>query len=124
MFTDSLQDVRQGARSLRQRRVASVAIVSVIGLAIAINSTVFSVVSAVLLQAQPDPHAHRLVRLWSGEGADPTGRASLLELDRWQRSTEALAGIAAYRPGVRTWADGEGRGRAIAVAEVSCRSSR
>jgi putative ABC transport system permease protein len=119
VFTDSVQDVRQAARSLGQRRVASVAMVSVIGLAIAINTTVFSVVSAVLLQPQPYAHADRLVRLWFGDGGDPTGRASLPELDRWQRSTDALAGIAAYRPGVRTWADGGGRGRAIAVAEVS-----
>jgi predicted permease len=113
------QDARQAWRSLRGRWIASLAIVSVVGLAIAINSTVFSVVSAVLLRPLPYPQPERLVRLWFGEPHDPTGGAFPRDIDHWRRTTEALEGIAAYRSGVRTWADEAGRGRGILVAEVS-----
>jgi predicted permease len=91
----------------------------VAGLSIAVNTTVFSVVSAVLLRAPAFPQPERLVRLWFGTPNDRAGRATRTDLERWTLGTGAFEHLTAYRPGVRTFATAGGTGRGLPVAEVS-----
>jgi hypothetical protein len=96
-----LEDTKQATRCLRRRAGSSLSIVCVIALAIAVNSTVFSAVSAVLLGSSPYPRPDRLVRLWFGNQDSQARRALPRDLARWAASGEAFEHIAAYRPGVR-----------------------
>jgi hypothetical protein len=114
-----LEDTKQATRCLRRRAGSSLSIVCVIALAIAVNSTVFSAVSAVLLGSSPYPRPDRLVRLWFGNQDSQARRALPRDLARWAASGEAFEHIAAYRPGVRTFAADVDSGRALPIAEVS-----
>ncbi|MGH9657959.1 MAG: ABC transporter permease, partial [Bryobacteraceae bacterium] len=57
-------DLRYGARMLLKGRGATAAAVVALALGIGANSTVFSVVHAVLLRPLPFPQEHKLVRVW------------------------------------------------------------
>lgn len=118
-LTGVLEDARQATRCLRRRMASSLSIVCVMALAIAVNSTVFSAVSAVLLGASPYPAPDRLVRLWFGDQESQGGRALPRDLARWTEAGEAFEHVGAYRPGVQTFATELESGRAVAVAEVS-----
>jgi hypothetical protein len=58
-----LQDIRYAVRSLLKDRAVSAIVVACLALGIGINSTLFSVVDGVLLQALPFKSPERLVRL-------------------------------------------------------------
>ena len=59
-----LHDLRASLRSVRRAPVLSMAIVLTAALGIGVNTAVFSVVDAVLLQPPPYPHGERLTQVW------------------------------------------------------------
>ena len=114
-----VQDVRHATRYLARRRGSSISIVVVIGLAIAVNTTVFSAISAVLLRPSPYPEPDHLVRLWFGDQEGYAGRALPEDIADWSDGSDAFEDVAVYRPGIRTLSTDTERGRGIVIAEVS-----
>src|SRR5262245_31467257 len=58
------QDLRQGARSLFKQPTFTIVTVITLALGVGANTTIFSVVHAVLLQSLPYRDADRLVSVW------------------------------------------------------------
>lgn len=93
-------EVRFAARSLRKRPDMSVAAVAVLALAVGANTTVFSVVKAVLLDRLPFPEAERLVMMWDvfPEQA-PEGRLhpiALSHVREWSERTDLFEGVGGF----------------------------
>jgi predicted permease len=99
-----LKDVRYGARSLRRTPGFTIAAIVTLALGIGANSTIFTLLDAVILKALPVPAPHELVTLYENgpEGApDPTGgtgrylRFSYPRFVRFQQAVGAQASLAA-----------------------------
>ena len=93
------QDIREAARFLAANPGFTAVVVLTLGLAIGVNSTIFSVLNGVLLRpldyAQPD----RLVGLWESnqaEGLDRSEVSAATYID-WRDRTRAFERIGIYR---------------------------
>jgi putative ABC transport system permease protein len=93
------RDIREAARFLAANPGFALVVVLTLGLAIGINSTIFSVLNGVLLQplayAQPD----RLVTVWESnvaQGLDRSQVSGATYLD-WRQRTKAFERIGIYR---------------------------
>jgi putative ABC transport system permease protein len=82
-----LNDIRVGVRSLLKDCGFTAAAVLTLALGIAANSTIFTIVNAVLLRDLPFTEPDRIVDL---------GEVSYLDLQDWRASSRTLAGIAAF----------------------------
>src|SRR5262245_31832066 len=58
------QDLRYGGRIIRRSPGFSLLVIVILGLGVAVNAVMFSVVNAVVVQPLPFPDAERLVRVW------------------------------------------------------------
>ena len=76
-----LQDLRYGVRILRRSPRFTVAVVLVLGLGVAMTTTVFAIVDSLLLNAVPFAESHRLVVLnqWSSGSGGPRQPAAMVE---------------------------------------------
>jgi len=88
-------DLRQGLRGLRRNRLATALAVVSLALAIAGNSTVFSIVSAMLIRPLPFEEAERIVMLTDRNagnalGITPESAANFLDLRERATSFEEL----------------------------------
>lgn len=92
-----LQDIRYGLRLLRQ--APGVTLIAVLSLAIGIgvNTAIFSVVNAVLLNPLPYHDSDRLVTLYQGSNNFPQGSVSFPNFLDWQRMNRSFTALAAYR---------------------------
>jgi predicted permease len=92
-----LQDIRYALRMMRRSPLFSAAVIVTIALAIAANTTIFSVVNAVLLRPLPFADANRLVQV--AEKNDrlnlPTFSASVLNFVSWREQARSLEEVAA-----------------------------
>jgi putative ABC transport system permease protein len=102
-----LQDVRNACRLLVQKPGFTFIVVLTLALGIGANSAIFSFVNAVLLRPLPYKEADRLVRIESVRGTE-SGRISMLELQDLKEQVSAIESIAAYMPGARYNASGDG----------------
>jgi putative ABC transport system permease protein len=92
------QDLRHGARTLRANPGFTAIAVITLALGIGANTTIFSVVKAVVLQPLPYPEAERLVRLWEsnpGRGW-PEFSASVPNFEDWRMQQSVYEELAAY----------------------------
>ena len=93
-----LQDLRQAVRSLAKARGFVAVVVLILALGIGANTSIFSVVRAVLLRPLPLPEPDRLVRLYESfrTGGDEA-QLSLAPLtwQRWREGNEVFTDIAA-----------------------------
>ena len=91
-----VQDVRHAARSLgRDRLFTSVAIL-VLALGIGGNTTVFSLVNALLLNPFPYPHADRLVEILERAGGEPLSTVPLPDYAIWGEQATAFEAMGTY----------------------------
>jgi putative ABC transport system permease protein len=93
-----VQDIRYAVRGIsRERRFAAIA-AGTLALGIGVNTAVFSVLQAMLIQPLPYDRADRLTLIWSafekmGAPRAPGAGPELLELQRRNKAYEGVAGI-------------------------------
>ena len=115
-------DLRYAFRVMSRTPSFAVAVVTVLALGIGANTTIFSVVNAVLLRPLPFEEPERLVRIFT---RTPDGRLFELSPGKfydWQRDARSFEGMAMYqccgfRELALTGADGARAVRATSVSE-------
>ncbi len=114
-------DLRYAFRVMSRTPSFAVAVVSVLALGIGANTTIFSIVNAVLLRPLPFEEPERLVRIFT---RTPGGRRFELSPGKfydWQRDAQSFEGMAMYQCcGFRELAlTGTGTARTIRATAVS-----
>lgn len=94
-MTSFLADLRYAWRLLRARPAFAALIIVTLGVGIGANSTIFSVVHALLLQPFPFTDPDRLVRVATIKGGEE-GPLAVPELDDLQSVTDAIEAVAGY----------------------------
>jgi predicted permease len=92
-----LQDLRYGARSLRKNRSFTAVAVLTLALGIGANTSLFSVVNAVLLNPLPYPHPEQLVTLHESKPNFENGSISYPNFRDWQKENHTFSGMAISR---------------------------
>ncbi len=112
-FEDILQDLRYGTRMLRKSPGFALIAIATLALGIGVNTAIFSVVKAVLLDSLPYREPSRLVTITDGddENNNPT-RVSYGEFSDWKSRQHAFEQIALYR-GWTPAATGDGTPRMV-----------
>jgi predicted permease len=114
-------DLRYAFRVMSRTPSFAVAVVSVLALGIGANTTIFSIVNAVLLRPLPFEEPERLVRIFT---RTPGGRLFELSPGKfydWQRDAQSFEGMAMYQCcGFRALAlTGTGAARTVHATAVS-----
>ena len=102
-----LADARHAFRQLWHAPSFTLAAVAALALGIGVNTAIFSVVDAVLLQPVPFPDPDRLVFF---ENSSPQGNgpaASPAKFAHWSKQTEVIQDPAAFNTGIMNLTDGE-----------------
>ena len=91
-----LQDLRYGVRILRRSPRFTVAVVLVLGLGVAMTTTVFAIVDSLLLNAVPFAEPHRLVELnrFEPSGGGPVQPVAMVE--NWRDETMLFERVETY----------------------------
>src|SRR5262245_37426077 len=92
-----LQDLRYGLRMLAKKPSFTAVAVFTLALGIGANSTIFSVVNAVLLRPMPLEDPDRLIKIWETFLPSGQGTASIPNLKDWREHNTVFNGIAAYQ---------------------------
>jgi putative ABC transport system permease protein len=114
-------DLRYAFRVMSRTPSFAVAVVSMLALGIGANTTIFSIVNAVLLRPLPFEEPERLVRIFT---RTPGGRLFELSPGKfydWQRDAQSFEGMAMYPCcGLREFAlTGTGTARTVSMTAVS-----
>jgi putative ABC transport system permease protein len=116
-----LQDIRYAARGLRKNPGFVAIVVLSLALGIGANSTIFSVMDALLYRSLPFPHPNRLVVIWEAPISQPENFQSppIAELLDWKAQNHVFNDIA-LTSGIEpaTFADANGS-EAIRVQDVT-----
>ena len=120
MMEAMLLDIRYALRTLWKAKGFTAIAVLTIAMAIAANSSIFSVINAVLLRPLPYPDADRLVVLWTQfpAGGNATFPASQAEYWDYREESEAFQNMGAFSVGTAT-VTGDGNPERIAAASAS-----
>jgi predicted permease len=97
-FEDMLQDLRYGARMLRKSPGFALIAIATLALGIGVNTAIFSVVKAVLLDSLPYRQPERLVTIGPGDAENRNpAKVSFGEVHDWKSRTRSFDEIALYR---------------------------
>jgi putative ABC transport system permease protein len=114
------QDLRYASRTLRQHPGFTATIVLTLGIGIAVNATVFTLVNAAVLRPFPFEQPDRVVQL--GTGALPGGGVGMLsypDLQEWQAETTTMERVGASRQSGMTIADEDQPAARLSGAYIS-----
>ncbi len=112
-------DLRYALRALRQHPGITATIVLTLGIGIAVNTTVFTIVNAAVLRPFPFEEPDRVVQIGIGLFPDNVGTLSYPDLQEWQAATTTMELVGASRVSGMTIAD-DGRSAArLAGAYIS-----
>jgi predicted permease len=119
-FSGLADDLRHGARALRRSPVFTIIAVLVIALGIGANTTIFSVVNALLLRPLPgvrDPG--ELAAVFTSDFSGPRfGATSYPDLEAIESARDVFSAVAAYSPNTYAVSDGR-RSRRVMGERVS-----
>jgi predicted permease len=94
------KDLRFALRMLRKNPGFSAIAVLALALGIGVNTSVFTLVNAVLLRPLPFPHPEQLVRMWDSFGksgnAGPISYPNFADWRAWSRSFSDIAAFTGY----------------------------
>lgn len=99
MLEQTWQDIRFGLRTLRKSPGFAAVAILTLALGIGANTSIFSVVNAVVLQPLPFPAPNRLVMIWGtdrdrGNATDVTSYLNFVDWRTQSRSFESMAAFA------------------------------
>jgi putative ABC transport system permease protein len=93
------QDLRYGVRSLLKRPGFTLVAVITLGLGIGANTTIFSIINALILSPPRITDPERVVALWKTPKDKRTeGSVSYLDLQDWRTRNQSFEDIAGYKP--------------------------
>src|SRR2546423_11653069 len=115
---EARQDLRYAARTLRKNPAFTTTAAATLALAIGANTTMFSVLNAVLLRPLPYRAPEQLAMLWT---EDPTqnlyeGRSALWDVEQWLTRSQSFADMATFDSVYTTLTGSAG---AVQIAGVS-----
>src|SRR5262245_40570245 len=95
---DLARDARYALRALRRTRAFTIAAAATLALVIGANTTMFSVLNAVLLRPLPYQSPEQLAMLWT---EDPTqnlreARSALWNVEQWRSQSRSFADMAVF----------------------------
>jgi putative ABC transport system permease protein len=92
------QDIRYAARTLRKNPAFTATTIATLALAIGVNTAMFSVVNAVLLQPLPYQSPERLAMLWTEDPAQNLreGRSACWNVEQWRSQSQTFADMAVF----------------------------
>jgi len=93
---DFAQDLRFGLRLLRKSPGFSAVAILILGLGIGANTTIFSLVNAVLLQALPFPNASQIVLIFGRTDKVPQTPMSYPDFEDFRKQSQSFDGISAW----------------------------
>ena len=93
-----LEDVRDSVRALRKAPRFTFVVAFVLALGIGATTSIFSVLSAVLLRPVPFPDGHRVVSLAWNYGDYVSPSLTSARFSYWQERTRSFAAIASWQP--------------------------
>ncbi|HEX6533888.1 MAG TPA: ABC transporter permease [Gemmatimonadaceae bacterium] len=103
------QDLRYAMRQLRRAPGFATVVVLTLALGIALDTTMFSIVSAALLHPVPYPHPDRLASIFrTGRGSDVRGWVPAGDFVAYRRQAGSFTDLAAYSTSPFTLATAEG----------------
>ena len=113
------QDLRYALRMLRQHPGVTATIVLTLGIGMAVNATVFTIVNAAVLRPFPFEEADRVVQIGMAMLPGDVGTLSYPDLEEWQAATTTLEQVGASRQTGMTIADDDRSAARLAGAYVS-----
>src|SRR4030095_10294946 len=110
--------LRYGLRTLRKSPAFTATAAATLALAIGANTTMFSVLNAVLLRPLPYRAPEQLAMLWT---EDPTqnlheGRSALWDVEQWLTQSQSFADMATFDSVSRTLTGTDGAERIIGAS--------
>jgi predicted permease len=94
-FEMALHDLRAGLRGIRKSPVFSLVVILTMALGIGVNTAVFSVVHAILLQPPPYPHGERLTEIWEATSGQRIP-VSWINFQHWRHENHTFEEMAGY----------------------------
>ncbi len=94
-----LKDIKYGSRSLLKRPGFTLIAIITLALSIGANTTIFSIINAVVLSPPRITEPDRVVALWkTSKDKRREGFVSYLNLQEWRARTQSFEDIAGYKP--------------------------
>ncbi|HEU4939402.1 MAG TPA: ABC transporter permease, partial [Vicinamibacterales bacterium] len=115
---EARQDLRYAARTLRKSGAFAIAAVGTLALVIGGNTTMFSVLNAVLLRPLPYQSPEQLAMLWTEDPAQKLreGRSALWNVEQWRSQSQSFIDLGIFDAMSTTLTGSEGTEQIIGAS--------